>query len=373
MLHQSFVTQPSDGINYLSLFGEALDRAPGLKRFDAAVAYATRSGVLALDKFYKQKDAAIWAKLEKRWLVGIDYCRTEPIALQMLLDLPNSAVRIHAGRQVVARKMCTPVLPYHPKTYLLHGPKTIGAICGSGNLSANGLTKGHEIGNLMITSDPRGEAEELVRQICSQLGTWYTSTWDAASTVKSIITPYTEVYDSVPHLRAPTPTDDDCSETETLEVAHKSRRALGPEDLRQMRACKRLWLEAGNLHHNRGKGKPGNQLMLTPMSRVFFGFQARDLDPNTTLGDVAISFHGGTRPDCSLRFSDNSMDVLTLPVPGDGGPSAYDQQNLIFEKQPDGSFTLELGSAKDKAFWIKQSKLINGYHRMTSGRQWGVY
>jgi len=371
MLHQTFVTQPSGGINYLSLFGHAFEKAPQLQQFDAAVAYATRGGVLALDSFCKRANEAAWRKIEKRWLVGIDYCRTEPLALQMLLDLPNSTVKIHAGEQVVNRKMCTPVLPYHPKTYILHGPATIGAICGSGNLSANGLTKGHEIGNLMITSSPSGGAEEMVKTICDQLDGWYATNWSTASTLKSIFYPYSSIYQSAGHLRSPTPTDDDCSETASLAIAH--RRALGPDDLRQMRACKHLWLEAGNLHSNRGKGKPGNQLMLTPMTRVFFGFQARDLTPNSTLGDVSITFDGGTRPDCSLRFSDNSMDVLTLPVPGDGGPSAYDQRNLIFEKNSNNTYFLTLGTARNQADWIKASKAINGYHRMTSGRQWGVF
>jgi len=378
MLHQVFVTQPAGGINYLTLFQEAFGNAT-IKRCDAAVAYVTRSGVLALDKACREYSPKGWPRMKKRWLVGIDYCRTEPVALEMLLAFPNSDVRVHAGIEVVARKLCTPVLPFHPKTYILHGPKnTIGAICGSGNLSGNGLTKGHEVGNLMITANPMSAEERVIQGICRHLNAWFINSWKNATLIKSVFKAYQAVYEAADHLRAPTPTDDDSSDTRTLEIAPCNRHALGPDDLRKLRACKSLWIEAGNLHHNRGKDasgqwKPGNQLMLTRMTRVFFGFPARDLPTDSAVGDITISFRNRTRPDCSLRFSNNSMDVLTLPVPGDGGPAKYDQENLLFRKEKGGGFVLSIGDARKKRIWIRKSKAIDGYHRMTSGRQWGVF
>lgn len=372
MLFQTFVSQPAGGVNYLSLFEQAFERA-AIKRFDAAVAYATLGGVSELDKACRRVDPVAWDAMEKRWLVGIDYCRTEPLAIRQLQQLPNSDVRIHAGKAVVARKQCTPLLPFHPKLYLLHGPGTIGAICGSGNLSRNGLTKGHEVGNLMITRDPSDSAELLVKKICGGLATWHTDSWKQASKVAAILDQYEETYSAADHLRSPTPTDDDTGDAESLASDHRNRRVLGPEDLRRLRACRHLWVEAGKLTKNRGPSRPGNQLMLTPMTRVFFGFPARDVPRDTAIGMVAIRYAAQTRDDCSLVFSNNSMDKLTLPVPDSGGPSDYDHTNLLFEKRSDGTFVLKLGTANEKGRWVKTSQSIGGHRKMTSGRQWGVF
>ncbi len=242
MLHQAFVSQPAGGVNYLTLFKQAFERA-AFTSIDAAVAYATVGGVLELDKSCSASNATAWKTMEKRWLVGIDYCRTEPLALKQLEALPNSKVRIHAGKQVVARKQCTPVLPFHPKVYLLHGPKAIGAICGSGNLSRNGLTKGHEVGNVMLTESPSTAAEKLINDACNALNQWYDATWAAASKVPSIFVDYEKAFEAVDHLKSPTPTDDDAGDTGTLGTEQHSRHALNPADLRRLRVCKHLWLE----------------------------------------------------------------------------------------------------------------------------------
>lgn len=380
MLKQRFVTQPLGNIDYLSLFRFAFEESPvQIRHFDAAVAYATRGGVLAIDEACSQVDAKGWRAISKRWLVGIDYCRTEPIAIEMLKALPNSDVRIHDGNEVVKRQLCTPIVPYHPKTFVLRGQRLIGAICGSGNLSKNGLTKGHEVGNVIIVYSASGPEELLAKKICRELAKWFDRGWKDATPAASILRDYRATYESSEQLRSPTPTDDDSSATEVMKVGTSNRRrSLGPKDLRMLRACKRLWIEAGNLHHNRGKDehgqpKPGNQLMLTPMSRVFFGFPANDVPTDTKIGEVRITYRGRTRADCSLRFSNNSMDVLTLPVPGDGGPSTYDQKDLLFEKNANGGFTLRIGTSKEKQAWIRKSRAVEGYHRMTSGRQWGVF
>ncbi len=371
MLYQMFVSQPAGGVNYLRLFQQALRRAT-INRFDAAVAYATSGGVSELDTALRQVDARAWDNVAKRWLVGIDYCRTEPIALRRLQQLPHSHVRIHAGEEVVARKQCTPIITFHPKLFIIRGPGTIGAICGSGNLSRNGLTRGHEVGNLMLTRSPSTSSERHVKRICEKLAVWFSAGWSHASTVDTIFDRYQEVYEAAENLRAPTPTDDDTGETETLRTSQRNR-VLEPNDLRRLRASRHLWIEAGTLTKNRGPLRPGNQLMLTPMTRVFFGFPARDLARDTLIGQVAITYEEQTRNDCSLVFSNNSMDKLTLPVPGSGGPHRYDGKNLLFVRQNDGSFRLTLGTSVEKAGWLRASLGVGGRRRMTSGRQWGVF
>jgi HKD family nuclease len=372
VLYQMFLSQPAEGVNYLNLFREVLRRAT-INRFDAAVAYATSGGVSELDAALREVDARAWENVAKRWLVGIDYCRTEPLALRRLQQLPHSSVRIHAGEEVVARRQCTPILPFHPKVFLVRGPNTIGAICGSGNLSRNGLTKGHEVGNLILTSNPSTSSERGTKRICDELVAWYRAIWSPASAVDAIFEQYQNTYELAENLRVPTPTDDDTGETEILRNRERSHRVLDPEDLRRLRACRHLWIEAGNLTRNRGPLRPGNQLMLTPMTRVFFGFPARDLLRDTLIGRVAITYGAQTRDDCSLVFSNNSMDKLTLPVPGSGGPPNYDGANLLFTKQIDGSFLLALGSSAQKDAWVRASRAIEGHRSMTSGRQWGVF
>lgn len=372
MLHHEFVSQPADGVNYLRLFERAMRRTR-FEGIDAAVAYATSAGVEELVAVLGGSDVRGWNAMRKRWLVGIDYCRTEPRAIEALAGLWNSEVRIHAGRQVVARAGCTPHLPWHPKLFMLKGPDSVGAICGSGNLSRNGLTRGHEVGSLVLTAGHATTAEQLVWRACAELGVWFSNMWEAGDAHQGLLAAYKRVYESPEHLRCPTPTEDDTAPEPALWTGRAGRR-LGAEDLRRLRACTYLWIEAGNVTRNRGRGVPGNQLMLTPMSRVYFGYPADDLRPNTQIGQVSITYCGQTRPDCSLVFSDNSMDKLTLPIPGSGGPPEYDQKNLLFAKRPDGSVVLSVGSGRDKTAWIRRSRAIGADRRMSrSGRQWGVF
>lgn len=373
MLHQSFVTSPSGGINYLSLFGEAFDRAP-VTEINAAIAYATSGGVLAIDNYCKRhQQSPLWRQSRKRWLIGIDYCRTEPIAIEMLMDLPNSEVRIHAGNEVVRRKKCNPKVTYHPKTFLLSGDRTIGSICGSGNLSRNGLTKGHEIGNLMITTDPADAAELMVKSMCEQVNAWFEAWWERGSRVPSILPRYKEVYNSTAVLSHPAPTDDDSGETTAHNTGGPSRGQLTPDQLRQLRAASNLWIEAGNITENRGPGVPGDQLMMKRMSRVYFGFPANDRPKDSLIGHIVIWYDGQRTDDRSIRFGNNGMDILTLPVPSNGGPERYDNKTLLFTKRRDGGFDLYVGTSNQVRQWRNCSDAIGATHSFQgSPRAWGV-
>ena len=166
----------------------------------------------------------------------------------------------------------------------------------------------------------------------------------------------------------PAPTEDDAA-----PESAGARRQLTPGQLRKLKVCRHLWIQVGNLHFNRGPGRPGNQLMLKRNTRVFFGFPASDLEPDTALGHVAIEYAGNVRYDCSLRFSNNSMDVLTLPVPRVEGPAAYDQETICFERTGVRQFRLVLGAHRDVTRWKRKSKEIGGFLRMNSGREWGVF
>lgn len=371
MLYQQYVTQPVGGINYLSLFDAALQRGP-FDAVDIAVAYATANGVRELTRRCRDTAGQDWDQIQKRWLVGIDYCRTEPIAIEMLNNERNSFVKIHDGRAVVLRRKCTPLLPFHPKTFIFWSNIAKAILSGSGNLSRNGLTRGHEVGSVLLVREPRTREELAANDLCIDIERWFNDLWTVGSDANLILREYTRIFESVENMLSPVPNDDDAGNTDWLAV-RAPRRALSPEQLRHLRACKHLWIEAGNLTRNRGPNLPGNQLMLSRMTRVFFGFPSTDVTRDTHIGDVQVSYETQPSHNCSLRFSNNSMDVLVLPIPGDGGPDRYDNENLLFERMRNGTFRLTIGTNRDKRQWNQMSARINGRHSMTSGREWGVF
>ena len=107
--------------------------------------------------------------------------------------------------------------------------------------------------------------------------------------------------------------------------------------------------------------------------RQELGFAAADLERNSFIGDVAIRFDGKLRPSCPLRFSDNSMDVLTLPVPGQEGPEEYDRKTLHFEQIGVREFELTIGRPAAVRRWKQRSASIAGGFSMKGARRWGVY
>jgi len=372
MVHHEFVFQPQNGRRYLDLLAAAFE-VPSVDTFRAAVAYATVNGVGELGRFLQGIDHARWIKARKEWLVGIDWCRTDPLALAFLAHLPSSEVRIHEGRALVTRPGCTPSVAFHPKTFVCSGADVRAVIVGSGNLSRNGLTLGHEVGSLVVVQQPLGEHEERLWASCESARRWFVRLWNTATPLHEVEDGYVRQYEATKELTDPTATDDDSAPTEQIT---RRRHAISPERIRQLRACKNLWIQAGNLHENRGPGRPGNQLMMSPMTRVFFGFPATDVATDTLLGYVRIRFDRRLRDDCSLRFSNNSMDVLTLPVPGSEGPETYDQKTLLFQEKVDsrGSlFDLTLGTTREVQEWRRRSRAINGLVTMTSGREWGIF
>ncbi len=368
MLTATYRTQPLDGAKYTDLFGQAFAYAQ-FERLDIAVAYSTLRGTFAVRDAIES--ASSWDELRKRWVVGIDWCRSEPAALEYIASLPGSQARIFDGLSLVNKKGCAPSIPFHPKVFILGSNEATAIISGSANLSLNGQTRGHEVGSLLISrnsDDPeQGDSEAPLNVVVN----WFEQVWSRSSPLADILTPYRNQYETREHLQAPVPTEDD-----TTPLPTESRRALSEKRLRQLRACRHLWIQAGNLHANRGPGMAGNQLMLSALTRVFFGFPATGVPRDTLIGHVRVEFQGSERTDCSLRFSNNSMDVLTLPIPGTEGPPRYDGETLLFEQVVDSAgvkYILQVGSAPDRRTWRNRSRRVSGDFKMTSGREWGVF
>jgi hypothetical protein len=339
---------------------------------DVAMAYATRSGVESIKDHVIGAVSDKWDALSKRWIVGIDWCRSDPDALDELAAQSGSSLRIPAGSRVVEEPACTPAVPFHPKVFVLSSTDAIGVVSGSGNLSRNGLTRGHEFGTLYIverTGTPQAAEDWRSALVVRQ---WWDDLWRVSTPLSEIIEAYRARFESAENLRTPPAVDDDTAEVERL-TTKRSPGGVTPVQLRQLRSARFFWIEAGKLSKNRGPRLPGNQLMMSRMTRVFFGMPAIDVPENTALGSVKLRYVSDVAGNYSMRFSDNSMDVLSLPIPGAGGPARYDFERLLFERLPHNEFVLSVLSSRGVARAKKASKQADTLYKMRGGREYGVY
>lgn len=366
MLTTGIVAQPAPQSTFDAL-GLILSGGP-VSHIDVAAAYVTMGGARDLIPLMRHTLGGRWSAVLKRWLTSFDYCRSEPLALQMLLDIPNSRVRVHDAHRVIRQK-CLPAVPFHPKIYLFRGKNRAAVLAGSGNLSRSGLKTGFEAGLFFEVTAPVVSHEKFVMQNISKVRRWYSAAWsEAPDLTDALLLTYSRFYESVEKLRQPTPTDDDVAATGL------GGNSLTPEDLIKLRTCTHFWIEAGNVTKNLGPSRPGNQLMMKRLSRVFFGVPAANVPQNSPLTKIKVVYGGTSKDDCSLTFSDNGMDKLTLPLPGAGGPPKYDNQNILFTRIGSGVFDLQLGASVQKAKWLKNSDAIGASHKMPPhGRRWGVF
>ena len=139
-----------------------------------------------------------------------------------------------------------------------------------------------------------------------------------------------------------------------------------------------MWVEVDRLYENRGQGVPGyelDELLLPRESRMFFGFSARDVPPNTILGEVMIQYRGERGVARHVRFADDSMDKLHLPVPLTDGPASYDAAYLLFTRQAADTagrrcFQLDLGDQNTLTTWRSSAK-TGDVTKMIDGRYSG--
>jgi HKD family nuclease len=360
----NFIAQPAVRTTLDAI--EAIARNCELDKLDIAAAYITSSGTYDLLKRIDSALGANWATVEKRWVTSFDYCRTQPVALESLLSLPASSVRVYDAPFCLAHGGM-PKVPFHPKAFLFRGKDKDFALAGSGNLSRSGLTKGVEVG-LTLAVNRKNPAEPTSAASIKGLRRWYKQIWENATPLDAaLLKRYSKLFESVPNLSHPVATEDD------LASGESAKGALTSKDLQKLRVCSHFWIEAGNITRNRGPHLPGNQLMMKRLSRVFFGYDPVAVPENTVIGSVDISFSGGAVAPYTLSYSDNKMDKLNLPMPGTVGPVAYDNQFLLFREVGPHSFDLRVGTKADKAIWVKKSKSIDADFKMSSGREWGVF
>jgi HKD family nuclease len=364
MTYTDYIAQPAPRTTLDAL--QAILQHGDVERLDVAVAYVTTGGAYDLLKRASQTLGGAWAGIPKRWITSFDYCRSEPVALDTLRLVPNSQVRIHDAEFCIEHHGA-PKVPFHPKAFLIRTNQRDYALAGSGNMSRSGLSRGVEAG-LVIAVNRIPLVEPTAGASIHAMRNWFSTNWNRATPLTApLLERYSQVFEHAENLKAPVPTEDDVASTDT------GRGALSTKDLRRLRACRHFWIDAGNVTKNRGLHLPGNQLMMKRLSRVFFGFDSIAVPKNTHIGNVYISFSGGPSAEFSLTYSDNKMDKLVLPIPGAGGPPAYDNEHLLFRRIKPGAFELTVGTNAQKRMWLRRSNAIDGAFRMQRGREWGVF
>ena len=365
MLRIETIGQPGQG-SVIELLADATQQQD-FRHLRAAVAYATQSGIQLLER----SDACRGPHLKAQWLVALDWCRSEPAALSTLDSMPRSSVRVPFGIQIVNSPRCAPRIPFHPKGFLFLGPTARLLVSGSANLSRNGLSIGHELDTVIEVRDAKTSAERHVWKALGETNKWFRQLWQDATKYSQIESRYQSSHSD--SIREPVPTSDDETGSATIGRRNRFRAA----DLVRLRSAQHFWIEAGNVTRNRGQGVPGNQIMMRAMTRVFFGVEARDVPTDTHLLKLAIRHQGHISWDRTLRYSNNSMDVLTVPVPGSPtGPSSYDNKILVFDKTSHNGvliYELTIASPAERALLVRRSKRVSGNFSMSSGRQFGIY
>ncbi len=360
-----YIVQTYPSRKYLELFDIALAHGD-YTHFDVAVAYATLSGVRVLEKLFEAKNGGQWKRLKKRWLVGIDWCRSDPSALSRLDGLSGSQVRIPDGIHVASRSGCLPNRPYHPKLFVLRGAEKSAIVCGSGNLSFTGLTRGCECGSVFLlnSSDCPESNQEFVR-----LERWFNTAWNGADSLNSIKSLYQLRCDAQTKQKKFIATEDDVNPEDEIT----GRTGLSEIQLRQLRTYGNLWVEAGALGSNLGAGRPGNQLDMRRYTRVFFGAPAEVLPLETFIDSITLVWDKEIHSNRTLKFGNNGMDKLNVPPAGERGPLFYRGKTLLFSRRADGRFQFTVGSNSELIRWRRQSKAKNAAYTFPGGREWGVF
>jgi hypothetical protein len=345
-----------------------LGAAGHFRRLRAAVAYATYSGCRGLGSKL-DKRIENWRRLKKYWLVSIDFGRTEVGALDFLQSLPNSEVRIPNAMQLLKYKLM-PEQCFHPKTFIFDSGLELAVapyalFVGSGNLTLSGLHVGVEHGTALLWLPPLRHRETGTLELIQSQLAWWIQAWESASPLtRSLLTRYSR-------SRPRRPRED--SAWAVRHFASPVRREIEADPGVDWAHATYFWIQTRKLYENRGKGVPGNQLDLKRGTRVYFGFAPDSVPQDTVLGTFSLQYQGKRPCDRSLRFGNNSMDKVNLPIPGQDGPKSYDNSVVRFERIAAKKFLVKLGNSKDLRVWRRKSQEQGMLYKLVGGREFGSY
>lgn len=277
-----------------------------------------------------------------RWVFGFDYGRSQPTAIRKLARIAHSEIRIYDGDYVVQSKGFVPRISYHLKTALtqFESGHPCRQIIGSGNLSSSGLLAGVEAGCLIDYSQVNQEYGNTLLSALEEI-------WEESSPLERVIDEYERKYVVVSQPKVTSIDDDDGIETVRL-----------------------FWIDVGYVTKNRGQDKPGNQFDLPRGSHKYLGLpEVSNPSLNSKLGDLEIRTPTGRTVERTLRYGNNAMEKLTLPIPEEYGYQCYDGKILTFIV--DGNEVV-LEAFEHDDFFRAYSSYIDSVHEMQSGRRYGT-
>ena len=115
---------------------------------------------------------------------------------------------------------------------------------------------------------------------------------------------------------------------------------------------------------------PGNQFDLPKGSHVHLGVKkVRNPKRNSVLGELNIRTLDGEIVERTLRFGNNEMEKLTLPIPERYGYECYDGKILTFMREGN-EVALEAFESDD--FFQIYGKHLSSCSAMRSGRKYGT-
>jgi len=235
-----------------------------------------------------------------------------------------------------------------------------GGIVGSTNLTAGGLLTNHEAYTGFLVS----RATSQGRQWFSELIATEQLARNSDTLTDGLLTQYAKLREkstAVKETREPLPT------------RYAPRSELDAPLLRALRTARCFWTQTLKIVQNLGQGRPGNQVDLKKGARVFFSSTVPlSATVNTPLGFVRTIAPNGVEEDHAMRYGDNGMDKINLPLPGGGNPASYDQSYLMWMRIEGNKFRLTV--RKDGSAWRKASDVEGTRFDYSGGsREWGFF
>ncbi|MGD8168560.1 hypothetical protein ACEXOS_015165 [Herbiconiux sp. P16] len=357
----------------LDALADASDQAGDYEYVDVAVAYASTEGVRLLND---RLSSRTWSAARKRFLVSIDFGFTQPQALARLSELDNAEVRIPNGRAVLASSTLRPPSAFHAKTFIFRGEEWYrlrALIVGSANLTASALSTGAEVVTKQIWSDDSFNSEAWGHlKLAKPVLDWFDDTWQSADLLSDVLDEYRSRHRSLPKPRIP---PEEKTRTTRRYLASPAENVISGTLPVQLAAARSLWVNGTSIIQNRGD-RPGNQLNTPRGTRVFFGFGTKNVPRDTTLGMVQIRVGDYPYVERSVRFANNGMDIIGLPIPELNGLDSYQDLFLVFFRERlsgtgQGQFKLAVTDAAVLAS-LKESAANSVELSMNSGRRYGL-
>lgn len=294
-----------------------------------ASAYMTRSGCnLLLNAAYDSVGQEAFLAMPKLILTSFDFGLTEPQALRLWRDIPNTKIFVSGFERLRTRSL-TPLRAFHPKLYSFgcQDGRSCNALVGSANLTGRGFSVNTEVASAQWRV-PRGEIDAVFATMSSEVVELSDRLLADYETVRQYRRPpegIAQEVEAVPlppiHMEGMLPLFREVIESRTVAPAMFSS----------------MWVQGEAF-----QGGSHNQLELPRGGHRFFNFNFDQYDypQNLTIGTPIL--HSGQKiwADRSLTWhGNNRMERINLPTLLQGGFD-YAGTAVMFRRLGGGHFEL---------------------------------